>query len=295
MRKTLICMAAVATLAAMALAEQPVDVTRPVDPDATISIENLAGSLTVVGTDAAEVVITGTMGDDVEELEISGDAEELKIEVVIPDDDDWKGKGKLEADLEVRVPRGASLEIETVSAAIEISGVRGEIEAESVSGAVTVAGGANEVEAVSVSGAVTVTGGAGMVVAESVSGNVMLAGVSGDIEATTVSGKVRVEAGMVDDVELESVAGNVYFKGQLTDGDLEIESHSGNVEAHLPAGLVADFSLESFSGSIDNGFGPPARRADRWGPGVSVEFSTGSDGADVVIETFSGNIVLKSF
>ena len=77
--------------------------------------------------------------------------------------------------------------------------------------------------------------------------------------------------------------------------DLEIESHSGNVEAHLPAGLVADFSLESFSGSIDNGFGPPARRADRWGPGVSVEFSTGSDGADVAIETFSGNIVLKSF
>lgn len=295
MRKTVIWMAAMLVVASLAGAEQPVNASRSVAADATISIENVAGSLMILGSETAELVVTGTMGDDVEELEISGDAEDLSVEVVIPDDDDWHGERKIKADLEVRVPRGASLEIETVSASIDISGVSGEIEAGSVSGAVTVAGGANEIEAESVSGAITVTGGSGLVVAESVSGSVKLAEVSGDIEATTVSGKIRVEAGVVDDVEIESVAGSVYFKGLLGGGDLEVESHSGNIEVHLPGALVADFVLESFSGRIENGFGPPARRSDRYAPGVSAEFSTGAEGADVSVETFSGSIVLKKF
>ncbi len=295
MRKTTLWTLAILFAAVAARAEQSVNATRSVAADATISIENVVGSLTIIGSDETELRVTGTMGDDVEELEISGDADELSIEVVIPDDDNWQGKRKVGADLEIRVPRGVSLEVESVSASIDISGVSGAIEAGSVSGAVTVAGGSSDVEVESVSGAVSVTGGSGSIVAESVSGAVVLEGVAGDIEATTVSGTIKVDAGAVDDVELESVAGSIYFKGRLTDGTLDIESHSGNVEVLLPADLGAEFELESFSGRIENAFGPAARRSDRYEPGVSVEFSTGSGSADVSIETFSGNIVLKKY
>jgi len=295
MRKTIIWMAAIFVAAAAVWAEQSVNESRSVAAEDTISIEIVAGSLTIIGSDGGDLQVTGTLGDDVEELEIDSDGDGWSIEVIIPDDDHWKGERKIAADLEVRLPRGVSLEIEAVSASIDISGVNGEIEAASVSGAVTVVGGSSDIDAESISGAVSVTGGSGSIVAESVSGKVSLDGVSGDVEAMTVSGQIRVEAGAVDDVEIESVAGSVYFKGQLGDGSLDIESHSGSVEILLPAGLGADFELESFSGRIDNDFGPPAARSDSYAPGVSAEFTTGSGGAEVSVATFSGNIVVREF
>ena len=295
MRKTAFWTLAILAAAAAAWAEQPVDTTRAVSPNATISIENVAGSLTIIGTDGTEVRVTGTMGDDVEEVEISGDAEDVSIEVVIPENDGWKGKKKIAADLEISVPRGANLDVEVVSATVDIRGVLGEIEVASVSSTVTVVGGTADIEIESVSGAVFVSGGSGYIGAESVSGTVKLEGVSGDIEATTVSGDIHIDAGTVNDVEVETVAGSVFFKGQVTTGDVEIESHSGNVELLLPAEIGADFEIETFSGSIDNEFGPPARRVDRYEPGMSAEFYTGTGGADIVVETFSGNISLKKF
>ena len=197
--------------------------------------------------------------------------------------------------LEVQVPRGSRLDVEGVSASVDVSGVSGEIDAASVSGAVTVAGGSSHVDAESVSGDVTVRGVVGAVAAESVSGRIELLEVAGELEASTVSGGIRVEAGAVTDVEIETVAGNVYFQGSPGGGSLEIESHSGNVEALLPAALGARFELESFSGRIENAFGPPARRSDRHEPGTSAEFTTGAGGAEVSIETFSGNITLKTY
>ncbi len=296
MRKTILWAATIFVAANATWAERPVNESRPAASDVTIAIENLAGSVEIIGTDGTELQVTGTLGDDVEELEIEGDSDGWSIEVIIPDDDNWKGERKIAADLKVRVPRGATLEIEAVSASIDISGVSGEIEAGSVSGAVTVAGGSNEIDVESVSGALTVTGGSGSVVAESVSGQVTLDGVTGEVEAATVSGQIRVEAGAVNDVEIESVAGSVYFKGRLgPSGSLDIESHSGNVEILLPAGLGADFELETFSGRIENGFGTPAKRADRYEPGLELEFSTGAGSAEVAVETFSGNIVLQKF
>ena len=294
MRKTILWTLAILAAAASARGEQPVNVTRLVAAGVSISIENIAGSLIVVGSDGTEVKITGTLGDDVEELEISGDADELSIEVVIPDDE-WKGARKVKADLELTVPRGATLEIEVVSASVDISGVNGAIEGESVSGNFTVTGGLDDIDIESVSGSVSVSGGSGSISAESVSGLVTLNGVSGDVEAATVSGAIRVDAGAVDDVELESIAGSIYFKGHLGSGSLEIETHSGNVEILLPAGVSAEFELESFSGRIENGFGPPAKRVDRYVPGSSTEFRTGMGDAEVSVETFSGSIVLKSF
>ena len=298
MRKTTLWVAAILIMASTAWAERPVNETRPVGPDASISIENVAGSLTIVGSDRADVQVTGTLGDDVEELEIESDKEGLSIEVVLPDDNRHrKGERKIAAKLEIRVPRGVALEIETVSASIDISGVSGQIDVESVSGAVTVDGAVSSVDVESVSGSVSVSGGSGSVDAESVSGQVLLTGVAGDVEAATVSGSIRVEAGAVEDVELESVAGSIYFNGQLGDGGLDVESHSGNVEVHLPGEISAEFELESFSGRIENAFGTPARRIDRdrHAPGTSAEFRTGMGDAEVSIQTFSGNIVLKEF
>ena len=53
--------------ASPALAERVIDETVATIPDGEVSIELIAGSVTVTGWDRSEVQVTGTIGDDVEE------------------------------------------------------------------------------------------------------------------------------------------------------------------------------------------------------------------------------------
>ena len=62
-------------------AEQPVEEAITASPDATVQIENIAGSVRVTGWDENRVQVTGTLGDDVEELSISKSGDEIYIEV----------------------------------------------------------------------------------------------------------------------------------------------------------------------------------------------------------------------
>ena len=61
----------------------------------------------------------------------------------------------------------------------------------------------------------------------------------------------------------------------------------------LPANVAADFSVSTFSGSVDNAFGPPATRVGEHTPEKELEFSTGGGGASVSIHTLSGGVTLR--
>lgn len=284
--------ACLALVAAPTLAGQSVDESRQVAPDARIRIENLAGSVTVTGWNEDRVHVTGTLGDDVESLEIRGGGDSLSIEVKIPDRKGWGRRDHdVGARLEVHVPAGCRLAVETVSAEIEASGVRGALDLESVSGSIVAAGTSASAELSTVSGAIRFTGHGTAVEAESVSGGIQLDGVGGAVEADTVSGRIEVRAAALGRGDLESVSGEIELTGELAAGArLDIEGHSSNVTLRLPAATSARFDIETFSGRIDNDFGPQAERAQRHGPGKELEFTTGSGDAQVSIETFSGNV-----
>jgi len=110
-----------------------------------------------------------------------------------------------------------------------------------------------------------------------------------------VSGDVRVETtSAVERGDFESVSGALDLAFGLTAGArLSIESYSGNVTLSLPSDVAGSFRVESFSGRIDNDFGAKAERTSEHGPGHQLEFTAGSDGARVAIETFSGNVSLQ--
>ena len=67
---------------AVAAAGQQVERTIEADPNVSVEVENLAGSVVVHGWTRAEVRVTGTLGDDVEELEITGQGSRISIEVI---------------------------------------------------------------------------------------------------------------------------------------------------------------------------------------------------------------------
>ncbi len=289
--KRIVTMAVVVFLLALpALAQQAVNERRPASPTGTVEVSNIAGSVRVIGWSQGEVEVTGTLGRGTERLEFSGPPERILVKVVVPEHThDLKG-----SDLTVKVPAGCRLDAGTVSASLTVEGLNGTLDLSSVSGEITVTGEPGEVEAESVSGDVDVTVGAATMRLATVSGSIKARGARGEVTVETVSGNATVDAAGVDRVELESVSGTVRFAGDLSaSGRLKAESVSGTVEVALPAGIGAAFKLESFSGDIDNQFGPPARRTAEYGPGVEAEFTAGSGGARVEIETMSGSIILR--
>jgi DUF4097 and DUF4098 domain-containing protein YvlB len=292
--KTTLLFAALLLVVTQTLAVQRVDRTIPADPDGSVSVDNVSGSVEVEGWDRNEVHITGTLDDDVEELEVRGEGRRISISVELPEGRRSWGHRESDADLRIKVPRGTALDVQTVSADVDIRDLSGALDVESVSGDVEIAGEPKEVDVESVSGEILVRGAGSQVEAESVSGSVSIKGAQGYVEASTVSGDLEVSAGMVDRAELESVSGSVTFEGLLSSSArVSAQSHSGTVVLYMPADVSATFEATTFSGSIYNEFGPDARRTSRFTPGQELEFTTGGGGARVRVESFSGSVRLK--
>ena len=282
-----------ALLAPVAMASRDVERTISASPNASIEIENTAGSVRVRGWDQAQVRVSGTIGDDVEELVVEGGGGQILIEVEVPDRGGWRNRD-IDARLEVWVPRESRLEIETVSASIEVDDFGGQLEAESVSGSIEVSGSPSLVDAESVSGGIRLEGVDTSATAETVSGSIRLRGVSKRVEASTVSGSIDVDAGEIERGEFETVSGTVDIRCTLARGArLDASSHSGNVTIELPASVSASFEASTFSGRIENDFGAQARSESKWVPSKSLEFSNGGGSAEVTLETFSGSVRIR--
>ena len=272
-----------------AAAQQTVDERRPAAANGLVEIENPSGSVRVTGWNRPEVAVTGSLGPGAVGLTVTGEHNRTRIEV------ETEGNPHdVSSSLEVRVPEGSRLEVESFQGAIAVSDVKGSVHAENVSGNVTVSGGAREVHAETVNGSVEVSGPSRRVHAESVNGSVTVRGASGEIDATTVNGQVVVAGGPFTRGHLETVNGAIRLEGDLSPhAVLDLESVSGAVELSLPAGVAAAFSVSTFSGNIENELGPPAERTGHPTPEKELSFTTGAGGATVTIHTLSGSIALR--
>jgi len=298
-----IAMAVVAVAAACtALAGTPVQALRQVheereaDPGAVIEVANVSGRLTIKGWDRKALEVTGTLGDEVERLEISGNAQRLEVRVILPK---RSIRGDCDADLELHLPRAADLELSTVSADITVSDFAGELQAESVSGDVGVAGQMKGIEIEVVSGEVTLAGQAPKVHIEAISSDVHLEHLAPEprteLAVETVSGDIIV-SGTLAGCELESVSGDLLFDGDLVaDGVYDLTSHSGDVHLLLQADADARFDLSTFSGELTGTLVTEMteRRHSRSAPGEELDFTLGAGRARVRVETFSGDVEIE--
>ena len=274
---------------AEARAESVIEQRRPAAPDGLVEIENGAGAVRVIGWDQAEVMVTGTLGRGASGLSLSGGARRTHVEV----ETEGNPHG-VRSSIEVRVPAGSRVQIEAFQAEITVSGVKGGVHAETVNGGITVSGASRDVDAQSVNGAVEVRGSGGRVNAESVNGRVTVKDASGEVYASTVNGVLSVIGGTFERARLETVSGELRFEGTLAkNATLDAETVSGSVEMTLPGTISADFSISTFSGSVENELGPPARKSSKWTPEKELSFSTGTGGAKVNVETLSGSIRLR--
>ena len=271
-----------------AFAGESVDERWDINADASISIENIAGSIEIQGWDRNEARLTGKLGNSVDELEISASDSMLQISVA-----NRNQRNVDSTDLKLMVPNGASIDASAVSADITVSGMDNEkLTADSVSGDVDVSASSHRVLIESVSGDVEFDGRTERISAESVSGDLNLTGISGEISATTVSGDMDLKAGLIDSGKLETVSGDITTVAEISsNGRLTAESMSGDVTIMLPASQAGVFKAQSFSGRISTDFGSVDRA--KHGPGSHLKYTAGDSGAEVRVESFSGNIKLK--
>ena len=280
---------AAAAAAFPAVAQQRVDEKRPAAKDGVVEVHNVAGSVTVTGWDQDQVAVARTLGKGAERLEFTGSGSRTVVRVVLP----HSAHHVDGSDIEIMVPAGSGLEVNTVSADIKVGKVRGEVNLESVSGEVTVAGEPKEFSARTVSGDIEITAATAPGRAKSVSGAITLSGVTGSVEATSVSGTISVKGDAVSRIDLETTSGDIRFDAGLAkDGRLQAKTVSGSVELTLPAATVADFDVTTFSGDVTDDFGPAAKRTSEYGPGKELTFSTGAGGR-IVAKSFSGNVHLR--
>ena len=290
-RNVLLAAAILAAAAPAAMAQQTITKNAKVAPDATVEISNVQGSVEITAWDKNEVDLLAKLESSKDELEFVASERSVRIEVKRP-----KGKYHSDTDdafLTIRVPKGARVITDTVSANIGVTGVHGEQSLESVSGEVTTQAFDAPVNATAVSGDIIVTGNGGkaMVTTESVSGNATVSGVRGSYSGEVVSGEIHATVAAADRIELASVSGDVDLSVELAPASrLTLESVSGNMAVRIKPPVNADFDLESFSGDIENCFGQNVRDKNKYGPGSELSFTQGSGGARVEIETLSGEI-----
>lgn len=286
--KRLIAIVLGLALAAGAAAE---DVNRTLDAaaDGHVHISNISGSVTVVGWSRDQVEVTGKIGPKVEELIFERNGDKITIKVKVPRK---SGRG-VESDLHVRVPERSSLDVGTVSADIDVTGVRGEQKLEAVSGDIETESHAADVTAGTVSGDVVIRGKGkdAETHSASVSGDVGLYELAGEVFAESVSGDLIIEDGSFDRASFNVVNGDIVFRSELRKGGkLKAETVNGEVDLRFVGTVSGQFDIDTFNGGIDNCFGPKAQRTSKYAPGMELSFSEGDGDARVTVSTVNGDI-----
>ncbi|HEY0746068.1 MAG TPA: DUF4097 family beta strand repeat-containing protein [Steroidobacteraceae bacterium] len=268
-----------------------VDEHHPANPQGVVEIDNVSGSIELQGWDKGEVSVTGTVGKDVERVDVTGDGNHTSIRVVLPQGHHW-GSQDGSAHLLIHVPTNSSISASFVSSDLKVSAIQGGLELRTVSGNISGEGG-GDVHANSVSGDIHLdVQAAKHIEVKTISGSIVLNGKPAEIEATTVSGTARLTLGTVSRARFKTISGDISAAlAAAPDAQIEGESVSGDFKLDFATTPAADFDIQTLSGDIDNCFGPKPDES-RHGPGKRLSFRTGDSAAHVRVSTRSGDVRL---
>jgi len=284
-----------AVASAKSLAGTPIDQTIDADSAELLDVSNIVGVVTVTGTDREQVRVTGELSEDAERLDFRRSGDRIVVHVIMPDRRGRQRNGIEDTTLEIQAPHDMSVEVDTVSAKITIEEMRGEQDLSSVSGAIDTMQFGSEIRAKTVSSRIRVNGSEDPTRADvsSVSGDVEIGAMSGEVSAQTVSGRIELDSPMLERGELRSVSGSIAIDAALTDdARLRAITTSGRIRLSMRGAGAGQYELSTFSGTIDNCFGPRPERPQFGPPSSTLRFDEGDADARIDVNSMSGGIEL---
>lgn len=275
-------------LTAAPLSAQRIDRRIAIEPDASIRITSLAGTIRVIGWDRDSIVVTGTVPTATGQLYFGGGGRSAKLGVeprdaAIPAD----------ADLEIRVPSRARLWVKTDRAAVVIEGVSGSVDAYAVSGGILIRGAPRQTYAESMDGPLEVEGDVTWLRLKTADGRIAFRGGAEDAAVTSVSGEVRINGGRYGRIRVETITGNVVFDGVLDRaGTYTFDTHSGSVDLRFLPPVDVEVEVANIAGKITNLITGDRPAPGRSG-GLTLNLIVGQGGGHVMVRTFKGEVRLK--
>lgn len=275
----------------LVLADTTINESLDAAEDGEVVVSNVSGSVEIQGWSRNQVEVRGTLGDGVEELIFERDDDEVLIKVKLS----RSGKRKGSSDLVINVPEASSLNVNTVSADIDVADVLGEQRLNAVSGDITTEAHGSDTDAETVSGDLEVSGD-NLVMAvslQTVSGDIDTENLSGEFRAESVSGDISAINGAFERVRSETVNGDIALHARLLEGGrMDVETINGEVDIDFEGDVSAEIDIETFNGSIRNCFGPESVRTSKYAPGRELDFTEGSGSGRVRINTLNGDVRL---
>ena len=267
-------------------AQARVDTTFAFNKNGSVDLTELSGDIVVNAWDRNEARVRAYAERGRIRSSLSSSRLSLEIDPVHGRTGDSK--------MEVWVPVGARVVAHSTSGDVTVKGTKAEVDARSTSGDVVVTDATDHITIESVSGDVHGSQLNGDVRSESVSGTIEIRDASGPVRAETTSGDISLLGVASRSVFATTVRREVEYDGTVDkDGRYEFHSHSGDIRLGIPESSSAQFSVETFSGSLDSEFPitlQPGQRST--GRPRRFEFTLGSGSARITAESFSGDIVL---
>lgn len=281
-----------------ALADTPINLQHAATATARISVSNVAGEVRITAWDRPSVQVGGQLGDGARPLAITGGNGDLSIKVQPQGGGGWFNWGNDNrmgpTMLDLHVPRGATLNVQVVSAPLVIDGMDGgAITVNTVSGRARINARTPSLNVESVSGNIELAGHAAQANLQTVSGDILAPVLDKQAKLQTISGRIQASGGPWHQLTLSTVSGDVQLTGGIApDGKLAVDSMSGNVQLQLPAGTSATVHASSFSGDLRSDAGT-TQKSDH-GPGSKLDATLGNGGGTINIETFSGDLRIRT-
>jgi hypothetical protein len=266
-----------------------------------------SGNIQVRGWDRSEVKVTAT---SVRQLELQGGGTNppQRIEVALSNTPktsqneplvcDCRGVG----DLEINVPRGATLDLQVRSGDIDVAQVA-EARIKNTSGDISLSDVTRGVDAITLSGDVSLMNSAGRVKLQSVSGdvdatNVRTVEAGDDFTASSTSGDINLEGVAQARLSANTTSGTVTLTGNLAPhGSYTLNSFSGDVVVNIPQSSAFRLNARAPQGSITTDF---AIKSQAEGDSQSLPEGgtlTGyyglRDWASLTVQSFSGTVRLQ--
>ena len=247
-----------------------------VGPHANISVDTQYGSISVKPGSDNQVIVTATYKSDNVEVDHQQNGNRIEIAShLLRGTDQQTGQ----VDYELVIPPDATVNLRSSSGTLSAENLQGDLTLEGAEAIVNV----HKV-------------GNGHVHVSTMRGPISLTDVlNGHVEISTISGDVHLKAVTGPLVQVSSGSGRIFYDGDFgSGGDYKFVTHSGDIEALVPADVSADFRAHSMLGRVQHDV-PLKPRHSRFSEEVGRTFvgSTGQASSVVVLRSFSGRIRLK--
>ena len=265
-----------------------------------LALSNISGDIAVTAGSGDEVTLEAVK-------RTRGDRSELSSVVIEIDDRPGRvdirtrhtaRRDRSSVDYTVTVPRGATVDLASISGNVRATNLQGPLRAQSVSGTVAVSGSTNVEFAKSISGDVELTGSApeARITGSTVSGTVRARDLkTRALALSAISGNAEVNNVEAERLEVKSVSGDVIFAGAaVRNARYEFNTHSGSVRLTLASAPGFELNANTFSGDVRSDLPVTINDArPRRGPGRSIRVVVGDGAATLTVSTFSGNVVIR--